>query len=136
PASVNPPRNLRRLNRLSHRVRMGTSLPDAGQCNPRTPARFSGNFAQYQRLQGTMTDVISLRRQPVNNPHLQCSLNVGHCVPMGNMHIGVIKAPLCNSGLSVSHLTEGCETTELLIVTDHGGTKGAHCATGKSATAG
>src|SRR5712692_5385274 len=33
PASVNPSRNLRRLNRLACWVRMGTSLPDASQCD-------------------------------------------------------------------------------------------------------
>ena len=29
---------------------------------------------------------------------------------MGNMHMGVAKAPLCHSGLSVSHLREVNET--------------------------
>src|SRR5262245_27286005 len=33
PASVNPSRNCRRLNRLACWIRMGTSLPDAGQCD-------------------------------------------------------------------------------------------------------
>ena len=33
PASVNPSRNLRRLNRLAYWVLMGTSLPDTGQCD-------------------------------------------------------------------------------------------------------
>ena len=28
----------------------------------------------------------------------------------GGLHMGVVKAPLCNSGLSVSHLTEDFET--------------------------
>src|SRR5712691_11249397 len=33
PASVTPPRNLRRLNGLACWVFMGTFLPDAGQCD-------------------------------------------------------------------------------------------------------
>jgi hypothetical protein len=32
------------------------------------------------------------------------------------LHMGVGKAPLCNSGLSVSHLTEGCETHTQMAV--------------------
>jgi hypothetical protein len=31
------------------------------------------------------------------------------------LHMGVAKAPLCNSELSVSHLTEGFETLRVLI---------------------
>jgi hypothetical protein len=40
PASVNPLRSLRRLNGLAYWVRMETSLPDAGQCNPRAQPDF------------------------------------------------------------------------------------------------
>jgi hypothetical protein len=33
------------------------------------------------------------------------------------LHIGVVKAPLCNSGLSVSHLTDGyCWPTLILVL--------------------
>src|SRR5262245_43830386 len=53
PASVNPPRNLRRLNRLTCWVFMGTSLPNAGQCDPETAAQWtllpSHEQAQHRR---------------------------------------------------------------------------------------
>jgi hypothetical protein len=39
------------------------------------------------------------------------------------LHMGVGKAPLCNSGLSVSHLTEGFETNGSWSVAYTGGSQ-------------
>src|SRR6266851_5981125 len=41
PASVNPPRNLRRLNRLACWVHMGTSLPDSSQCDTENAGKWT-----------------------------------------------------------------------------------------------
>src|SRR2546427_7732158 len=52
PASVNPPRNLRRLNGRACWIVMGTSLPEIGQCDTENAGQWTPllSYEQVQHL--------------------------------------------------------------------------------------